>query len=83
MALPEAYAMNGDSENVLAPPTRELIEVVRFKAFYQSLMKGTRGDYKLLLGIPFQQKDAAWMLSDYDGRMLEIVASTLKLVGGS
>lgn len=61
----------------LTPPSRALIHVVTFKAYYINLGKAAYGDYKLNLGIPHDQKDLAWELSNYDGRMLEVRIQTL------
>lgn len=67
----------------LSPPSRALIHLVTFKAFYTDLRKAAYGDYKLTLGIPHDQKDLAWELSNYDGRMLEVRIQTLAKVGSN
>lgn len=73
------------SPEKIAAPLRPLETVTVFKAFYHTLAKASHGDYKLVLGIPFDQKDSAWKLSDYDGAMVEITirarAKTIPGVG--
>ena len=57
--------------------TRQTVHICTFKAHYLSLNKASFGDYKLTLGVPFKEKDLAWELTNYDGRMLELVISTI------
>lgn len=60
--------------------TRTPQHITTFKAFYNNLNKGAHGNYKLELGIPSNQKDLVWPLSDHDGKMLEITVTVLKRV---
>lgn len=67
---------------LIHPPLRATIEVARFKAYYMNLVAARQGDYKLALGIPHDQKNIAWGLSDYDGHMLEVIVNTVRRARG-
>lgn len=60
--------------------TRTVKHITTFKAMFQTLSKGVGGDYKLTLGVPFNQKDLAWALSDHDGKLLEVTVTVLQRV---